>query len=331
MAGKSPVVASAEQKAALRAPDGSRDRGEADRARAVLLTLSGWTSPRIAQAFGVREDTVRLWRRDFARGGVAALKASPAPGPAPVKAEAALRVVTPLLERPVADRPNWTLAVSSAKSRFARASPSPNRVYPRCCAKKVPLAPSATHPEGSPGRRCRRPRRAAAQTAKGSSRGRRHRASLRRRKRGADPSLSGPSMGQTRRRPACAGTRSGQEDRDDGGARSRRPQADRAHQPNQANRRLHHAVGDARQPVWPEAGCADEACSSCSTTARSMRARRRPRRCSPAPTGSPSSGCPNTRPNSTTSRLSGTISRLITLPTRPSPTPRRLIAPSMLP
>ena len=110
MAGKSPVVASAEQKAALRAPAGSRDRGEADRARAVLLTLSGWTSPRIAQAFGVREDTVRLWRRDFARGGVAALKASPAPGPAPVKAEAALRVVTPLLERPVADRPNWTLA-----------------------------------------------------------------------------------------------------------------------------------------------------------------------------------------------------------------------------
>jgi transposase len=52
---------------------------------------------------------VRLWRSDFARDGVAALKASPAPGPAPVKAEAALRVVTPLLEAPVADRPNWTL------------------------------------------------------------------------------------------------------------------------------------------------------------------------------------------------------------------------------
>ena len=38
------------------------DRGEADRARALLLTLAGWTSPRIAEAFGVREDTVRLWR-----------------------------------------------------------------------------------------------------------------------------------------------------------------------------------------------------------------------------------------------------------------------------
>ena len=87
----------------------SRDRGEADRARAVLLTLAGWTSPRIAEAFGVREDTVRLWRSDFLRGGVAALKAGVAPGPAPVKSEAALRVVTPLLEEPVADRRNWTI------------------------------------------------------------------------------------------------------------------------------------------------------------------------------------------------------------------------------
>jgi transposase len=41
----------------------------------VLLTLSGWTSPRIAEAFGVREDTVRLWRSDFMQGGVEALTA----------------------------------------------------------------------------------------------------------------------------------------------------------------------------------------------------------------------------------------------------------------
>jgi transposase len=52
---------------------------------------------------------VRLWRSDFARGGVEALKASIAPGPAPVKSEAALRVAAPLLEAGVADRPNWTL------------------------------------------------------------------------------------------------------------------------------------------------------------------------------------------------------------------------------
>ena len=110
MGGKSSVLASDGQRAALTVLAGSRDRGEADRARAVLLTLSGWTSPRIAEAFGVREDTVRLWRSDFSRGGVEALKATVAPGPAPVKSEAALRVVVPLLEQPVADRPNWTLA-----------------------------------------------------------------------------------------------------------------------------------------------------------------------------------------------------------------------------
>jgi transposase len=110
MSGKSPVSASDEQRAALMALSGSRERGEADRARAILLTLSGWTSPRIAEAFNVREDTVRLWRSEFSRGGIGALKASTAPGPAPVKSEAVLRVVTPLLEEPVANRPNWTIA-----------------------------------------------------------------------------------------------------------------------------------------------------------------------------------------------------------------------------
>jgi len=110
MGGKSPIAASNEQRVALTALAASRDRREADRARAVLLTLAGWTSARIAEAFGVREDTVRLWRSDFGRGGVEALQASIAPGPLPVKSSTALRVVTPLLEAPVADRPNWTIA-----------------------------------------------------------------------------------------------------------------------------------------------------------------------------------------------------------------------------
>jgi transposase len=109
MAGKSPLAATEEQRAGLLVLAGSRERGEADRARAVLLTLTGWTSPRIAEAFGVREDTVRLWRSAFMDGGIDALKASVAPGPAPVKSETALRVVTPLLGAPVADRRNWTI------------------------------------------------------------------------------------------------------------------------------------------------------------------------------------------------------------------------------
>ena len=109
MAGKSPVVADEEQKRALADLARSQDRGEADRARAILLTLAGWTSPAIAAAFGVREDTVRLWRGAFLRGGVAALRTRSPPGPAPRKAEGALAVAEELLAAPVADRPNWTL------------------------------------------------------------------------------------------------------------------------------------------------------------------------------------------------------------------------------
>ena len=109
MAGKSPVEANEEQVAALEALAASRERGEADRARAILLTLKGWTSARIAEVFCVREDTVRFWRGDFARGGVEGIRASVYAGPPPVKTEAALRVVTPLLEAPVADRRNWTI------------------------------------------------------------------------------------------------------------------------------------------------------------------------------------------------------------------------------
>ena len=109
MAGKSPVTADEEQRSALITLSRSRDRGEADRARAIVLTLSGWTSSQIAEAFGVREDTVRFWRSAFRTGGIEALKTAVAPGPVPVKAACALAVAEEVLSGPVADRPNWTL------------------------------------------------------------------------------------------------------------------------------------------------------------------------------------------------------------------------------
>ena len=109
MAGKSRVRVSEAQGLALQLLAQSADRREADRARAILLTLKGWTSGDLAEVFGAREDVVRFWRGDFMRGGVDAVKASRAPGAPPVKSEAIERVVTPLLEAPVADRPNWTI------------------------------------------------------------------------------------------------------------------------------------------------------------------------------------------------------------------------------
>ena len=77
MAGLSPVAASEEQTTALKVLAQGADRAEADRARALLLTLKGCTSARIAQAFGVREDTVRLWRSDFSRCRVALKRGHP--------------------------------------------------------------------------------------------------------------------------------------------------------------------------------------------------------------------------------------------------------------
>ena len=156
MAGKSPLAATEDQRRALMALSRSRDRGEADRARAIVLTLSGWTSGQIAEAFGVREDTVRFRRSTFMTGGVEALKTSVAPGPAPVKAKCALAVAEEVLSGPVADRPNWTLPRLAdeieTRAGRARACASPAHGYPWCCAKGgFPLAPSAPHPERPPG------------------------------------------------------------------------------------------------------------------------------------------------------------------------------------
>jgi transposase len=148
VAGKSRVTAGDQQRNALLTLAHSRDRGEADRARAILLTLSGWTSPRIAEAFSVREDTVRLWRSEFARGGVEALKATVAPGPPPVKTEAALRVVAPLLEAPVADRPNWTIPRLMAEIEAREGVKIGKSQLSKALRKKTSVG-------GAPGTRCK--------------------------------------------------------------------------------------------------------------------------------------------------------------------------------
>ena len=109
MSGRSSLVAGAEQQAALRELAGSAVWGEADRAGAMLLTFAGWTAGQIGEAFGVGEDTVRRWRMWFSQGGVEALRATLAPGPAAERGERALACARALLAAPVQDRPNWTL------------------------------------------------------------------------------------------------------------------------------------------------------------------------------------------------------------------------------
>jgi transposase len=80
MPGKSTLTADAAERAVLRALSKSEQRDEADRARAILLTLEGWKADEIAAVLGVHVSTVRNWRGYFLHGGVAGLRRRPRPG-----------------------------------------------------------------------------------------------------------------------------------------------------------------------------------------------------------------------------------------------------------
>src|SRR3954467_6715792 len=80
MAGKSKLTGKAAEKGAVRALSKSEHRGEADRARAILLTLEGRKAEEIAAVLGVHVSTVRNWRGYFAHGGGAGPRRPPRPG-----------------------------------------------------------------------------------------------------------------------------------------------------------------------------------------------------------------------------------------------------------
>lgn len=103
------VTASVEQLAELKELSRSERRDEADRARAVLLSLEGWTSEAIGTAFGVTADSVRHWRGWYAAGGVEGLRAAVVPGPSGERGLRALSVAAAILSEPVENRPNWTI------------------------------------------------------------------------------------------------------------------------------------------------------------------------------------------------------------------------------
>jgi transposase len=128
MSGRSTVSATAEQVEELKKLARSRERGEADRARAVLLTLEGWTSAAIAAAFAVDEASVRHWRQGFVESGVAGLVSTVAPGRSPEQGEKALAALADLLEAPVENRENWTLPRLSAEAGRRGAPISPSRL-----------------------------------------------------------------------------------------------------------------------------------------------------------------------------------------------------------
>ncbi len=109
MARRSCVRASAEQLAELKELARSERRDEADRARALLLSLEGWASEAIGVAFGVTADSVRHWRGWYASGGVEGLRAAVVPGPSGERGLRALSIAATILSEPVENRLNWTI------------------------------------------------------------------------------------------------------------------------------------------------------------------------------------------------------------------------------
>jgi transposase len=151
------LEATEEQRRLLAALARSGERGEADRARGVPLSLDGRSSAAIGRASRVRADTVRAWRSAFAGGGAAALRAEPRPGRPDRRGAAALGCARAILAEP--GETVWTLPrleaeiarraeVSISTSRLSRplrrkgASPGAGR-GPRSRAGRMPMPSSA--------------------------------------------------------------------------------------------------------------------------------------------------------------------------------------------
>jgi transposase len=110
MGGRSPIRANEEEQCALRGLARSAQRGEADRARAILLTLEGLRAEDIAHGLSVNVSTVREWRGLYARGGVDALRYLPRSGGRPGTAgRQALSVAKEILAEDVSHDGHWTL------------------------------------------------------------------------------------------------------------------------------------------------------------------------------------------------------------------------------
>jgi transposase len=107
--GKSKLTADAADRAALRGLSKSEHRSEADRARAILMTLKGQRAEEIATILGVHVSTVHNWRGDFAHGGVAGLRRRQAPGRQAVIGPHAGAIAASILSEDTHHDGGWTL------------------------------------------------------------------------------------------------------------------------------------------------------------------------------------------------------------------------------
>jgi hypothetical protein len=124
MAGRCRLTATLAQRAELGELARSLDRGEADRARALLWSLDGEGAAAIGARLGVRADRVRKGRQRFSRGGVAALHARPRRGRPGTRGARALAAATALLDAPAPEGVVWTLPrLAAAVGRAPEGAP----------------------------------------------------------------------------------------------------------------------------------------------------------------------------------------------------------------
>ena len=150
MAGKSPVTVDEEQRSALIALSRSRDRGEADRARAILLTLEGRQAGEIAAVLGVHVSTVRNWRGYFAHGGVAGLRRRQRPGQQAVIGPHAGAIAAAILNEDPRHDGGWTLPRLCAEiARRGGPAISPRWLSHQLRQRGLPGAGRATPSKGA--------------------------------------------------------------------------------------------------------------------------------------------------------------------------------------
>jgi transposase len=159
MPGKSKLTADAAERAALRDLSKSEQRGEADRARAILLTLEGRRAGEIAAVLGVHISTVRNWRGYFAHGRVAGLRRRQRPGRQAAIGPHAGAIATAILNDDTRHDGGWTLGrLCTEIARRGGPAISPRWLSHQLRQRGLPSVARATLSKGA--RTQRRPRRA---------------------------------------------------------------------------------------------------------------------------------------------------------------------------
>src|SRR3954465_5914527 len=150
MAGKSTLTADAPEQAALPALSKSGQRGEAGRARAILLTLEGRRAGEIAAVLGVHISTVRNWRGYFVPGGVAGLRRRPRPGGQAKIGPHAGAIAAAILDDDTRHDGGWTLSRLCAEvARRGGPAISPRWLSHQLRQRGLPSVARATPSKGA--------------------------------------------------------------------------------------------------------------------------------------------------------------------------------------